>query len=476
MSRGITDRNRSRKTYSFYRARPAPTIPVVATAAGGSPVIKFTNITQMLAEDVTNITSGEFVFVASLRDFFFLEKDAVLGSANGVDQFAATPSGVWYRTGLGGQYWKNQTTWWIDSSSGSDENMGNLSGSALATHDELTRRLFSATKISDDYIINFKAGTAIVGGYAVDIEMEGGSVTYRGEPTISGSALGTITTIQPDVSYVSATLPTITSAGLTGTEELLYVNNTEFLGWRVEGSATRLAMTELVSGSVSDSIKTAQVPAWSPGLLSVRGHGYVRLEDLSFDVNDVMLDQGSFIEFSRSKLAGPTVMQGGKIMFDHCLLDGATSGSFIVSNHSNVCLSGSAIINAPEVLVGQHSTLEMGASCIYSGTVRTNSSRMVMSLGGTTGVALVDTQLDVGSDSIVDVKNVFSSGSLVADPIKVSGQNITIFYDDVNVPKADTIDINNGTMATAVWAGMPYSDLLRGTRIVSGALNNTWDE
>jgi hypothetical protein len=109
-----------------------------AAGGGGTTVADFAAVTAL---DDAAFAEGANVAVASVRDFFELDKTSTL-TVDGVTVLAtASGSGRWLRRSVPSLAWVSQTTWHINASTGDDENDGNTAGTALATHAELVRRI-----------------------------------------------------------------------------------------------------------------------------------------------------------------------------------------------------------------------------------------------------------------------------------------------------------------------------------------------
>lgn len=471
----IQDQNRSRKVYSFFRAAPVP-LPVT----GEADVLIFPNIGAMSAFDVTKLESGRLAFVKSVRDYFFIEKTVNSGSTDSIqDVQAAAFGGVWHRMGLGGGYWKNQRFWWIDAEIGNDENLG-ASDVPLRTLDELIRRLFGVTKIRSDYVVTLTSVTqSIVNTFGLDVEFDGGSITFQGAPRFSAS-IGTITALSGDVDYAGADVPGVYFGG-TGSvnNNLLYASGTAIgtnvLGWALDGDPGVVFTTPFTGAVGTDLYQAASPIINTPGVIS-RGRGSLILSGVRLGISGnphivVGGDESAPITFVLSSLESNLLeLAGGSLIFDRSRVR-STSGSINIHSQTRIFGSGSGFVTPRQQINIRDSFIEQGSAVFWNSDIIARSAQVILSVAGASGSALVSSSLEVQTDAIVDVRNLISTRSLEY-PIKITGQNCTVFYDTGQLPKADPVAVNNGHMQNFTWATLPWQDLMRNTRIISGTLSS----
>lgn len=473
----INDQNRSRKVYSFFRAPPIP-LPVT----GEADVLIFPNIGAMSAFDATKLESGRLAFVKSVRDYFFIEKTVNSGSTDSVQDINASGfAGVWHRMGLGGGYWKNQRYWWIDSELGSDENLGAFDV-PLKTLDELVRRLFGVQKIRSDYFVTLTSVTqSIDNTLGLDVEFDGGSITFQGAPKFSAS-MGTIGSVVGDVNYAAARGPTIFFNG-TGstTNHLLYASasgGASIMGWALDGEAGAIFTTAFATGSPGDQIYQAASPKINtPGMMS-RGQGRLILSGCRVGVsgnNSILLggDQSAPITLIYSSLeSNAPEIAGGLVIFDRSRC-WSRSGSILVHNEARVYGSGSGFVTPRQQINLRDSHFEQGSFSFWNSSVQVRKSQVILSIPGASGSALMSSSLELQSDTQVDVRNLIASRTNgLPWPVLVTGQDVSLFFNDNLVPVTPSVAVNNGYMLNIAWSAMPYQDLLRNTKIVSGSLQS----
>lgn len=476
----IQDQNRSRKVYSFFRAAPVP-LPIV----GGDDMLFFPNIGQMSAYDVGTLECGKLAFVKSVRDYFFIEKFINSGSTDSIQSVVANGfGGVWHRMGLGGPYWKNQRTWYIDSEVGTDENLGAYDA-PLKTIDELVRRVFGVQKIRSDYVVTLTSVTqSIDNTFGLDLEFDGGSITFVGTPKFSAS-LGTISSVQGAVDYTAGTTPSIFFNGSGSMlEGFLYSRvglggDYDAVGWPLGGDAG-IMLTTAFSGTIGDQLFEASVPTINtPGIMS-RGQGRLILSGVRIGTSGnpgLVLggDSSAPITLVQASIrSNSPELAGGMITFDRSRVR-SQSGSILIHNETRVYGSGSGFITPRQQINLRDCHFEQGATVFVDSSLQVRKSQIILSTPGASGSALFSSSIEIQSDSQVDVRNLIASRTVGLTPILVTGQNISMFYNDVTLPKADNIAINNGTSQNYTWAQMPFFDMMRDTKIMSGALQSVLD-
>ena len=473
----IQDQNRSRKVYSFFRAAPVP-LPVT----GEADVLIFPNIGAMSAFDVSKLDSGRLAFVKSVRDYFFIEKLVNSGSTDSIQDVQANAfAGVWHRMGLGGGYWKNQRFWWIDSELGTDENLGAFDA-PLKTLDELVRRLFGVAKIRSDYTVTLMSVTqSIANTFGLDVEFDGGSITFQGAPKFSAS-IGTIGSVAGDVDYALNQGPTVFFNG-TGSvsNHLLYASasgGASVIGWAIDGEAGAVYTTAFATGSSGDQLYQAASPMINtPGFMS-RGQGRLILSGVRLGVSGntglvVGGDASAPITFILSSIESNAVdIAGGFITLDRSLVR-SRSGSIVVHNETRLYGTGSGFVTPRQQINIRDAHVEQGSCVFWNSALQVRKSQLIMSVVGASGSALMSSTLEVQSDAQVDVRNLIASRTAgLSWPLIVTGQDVSVFYNDSQIPKADNIAINNGFALNTPWSTMPYFDMMRNTKIVSGALQS----
>jgi hypothetical protein len=437
----------------------------------------------MSAYDVAgnNLESGRMAFVNSVRDYYFIERTVNSGSTDSIqDVQAPALAGVWHRMSLGGGYWKNQLFWWIDSESGNDENLG-AQDVPLKTLDELVRRLFGIEKIRSDYVVNLTSVTqSITNTFGLDIEFDGGSITFQGTPKFSAS-LGTITVKSGAVNYTQGTVPAV-YGGFVGSalEGPLYTSaggGYDFLGWPLDGESGAFYTTAF-TGTVGNQLYEASIPTINtPGIIS-RGLGRLILNDVRLGISGnsfigIAGEPGARITFINSTIGSNSPdFVGGLITFDKSRVR-SQLGSISVRGDAQIYGSGSGWVTPRQQINLRDCHLELASTVFCNSALQVRKSQIILGIAGASGSALMSSTLEVQSDSQVDVRNMIATRSLdLTGSVLVTGQDISIFYNEASLPKADNIIINNGVTANTTWATMPYQDLMRNTKIVSGALQS----
>ncbi len=489
----IRDQSRSRKTYSFFRTKPVISVDTETSTtiiSGDGDMLIFSGVANMSAYDASASDPGQLAFVQTLRDYFFFQSTVNSGSADTLTRVAATPSGRWYRMGLGGAYWKNQEEWYIDSEVGHDENLGS-SDKPIKTLDEIGRRFLNTEKLSGEYSVIITSVTQSVENLNdLNIVFEkGGSLVFTGVPKVS-SSLATLTFLSAAVNYTAGTAPAVFYTGSiigSPSQEYLYVSGTgisgfQFLGWALTGSSGVTYTTPFTQGRVGNSIYKALIPSFQTKNISVDGHGTVQFEDLrlgqEFEEFNIHANDHASVQFSRcdlkctaAKFVGGNIVLNNSRVFPH---PGANE-TVLIDDYSDLKSTNSGLVpNAVRGIINvKNSNVELGSSIFWNSDIVLKSSKMIMSTLALSGCALASSSVEVQSDCTVDVRNLIATASAgIPNPVKITGQNVTVFFDDNNQPKANNIAINNGTVTLMSWSSTPYQDLLRHTRVVSGSLQN----
>lgn len=445
----------------------------------------FPSIGAMIAYDVAanKLESGKMAFVKSVRDYFFIERTINSGSTDSFqDVLASGFAGVWHRMGLGGNYWKNQRFWWIDSERGNDENLGGGADVPLQSLDELVRRLFGIGKIRSDFVVTLMSVTrSIDNTYGLDLEFDGGSVTFLGTPLFSAS-LGTINGVSGAVDYNAGTSPSV-FGNFTGSmlEGFLYASGSgtgyDAIGWPLDGDVG-VFFTTAFTGAVGSQLFEASVPTINtPGIMS-RGQGRLILSGVRVGTSgntNVILggDPSAPISLIQASVrSNSPELAGGMITLDRSRVR-SQSGSILIHNETRVYGSGSGLVTPRQQINLRDCHFEQGAGIFANSAVQVRKSQVVLSITGASGSMLLSSTLEAQSDSQIDVRNLVASRTNgISWPVLVTGQDISIFFNDSSPPKANNVAINNGFMQNMTWAQMPYFDMLRNTKIVSGALQS----
>jgi len=137
--------NRSRAALaSAQRAKCPPTQNVCCPF----PSVRDTAALRTL--DNQHFTEGEIVYVESVRDYFGWTSE-VLTPREAVVVDSVGPSGGSYtRLEIPNYTWRLQTDWFVDGTSGNDENEGNAQNAPIKTWGELVRRLGEVYILDND--------------------------------------------------------------------------------------------------------------------------------------------------------------------------------------------------------------------------------------------------------------------------------------------------------------------------------------
>lgn len=177
-----------------------PPPPTPTCCADPVDTIVAASPSRLVDIDTTSTTDwpdGISVWVRSVEDFFILNRGPAL-VADGIT--VADPlvgGGQWRRRNVPSQTWLQQATWFINSATGDDENVGDVIGSPLATHRELERRAFGHGQLlrQDTTVEIAFPGLSTEGDrIKIDVKMElGTSLVYNGVADTPPIRSGTLT-------------------------------------------------------------------------------------------------------------------------------------------------------------------------------------------------------------------------------------------------------------------------------------------
>ncbi len=104
------------------------------------------------------LPNGTVAYVNSVKDYFMLDHASSKSTDSITTSATNSAVGRWLRLNIPHPDWQSQTTWYIDSSTGNDENTGAV-GSKLKTHAELFRRVGNEYVPSANITINITSTT-----------------------------------------------------------------------------------------------------------------------------------------------------------------------------------------------------------------------------------------------------------------------------------------------------------------------------
>jgi hypothetical protein len=196
--------------------------------------------------DATDLTDGTLVFVRTVRDFFRLQKPSTLVPDN-ITVVAASGGGNWLREMLSDASWLYQATWFLNSSTGDDENDGLTSATSLRTHTELERRWSSdrSKRLEQDTVVTITGNVDNARDAVIGMSPRAGfTLRYVGVPTVQRAATLTAATASNPAANIQQT---VTDAAIA--------NWAAHLGQRIElanGAVTGIGLavsaTEALTG------------------------------------------------------------------------------------------------------------------------------------------------------------------------------------------------------------------------------------
>lgn len=241
-------------------------------SAGGA--FSVPNIAALAAVDTVGMVDGAQIYVESVRSVFTLSSTA--GTPDNITIVDAYGSSkYWYRDVQRSLTWEYQTTWYIDSATGDDENSGATSLLPLATWAEFCRRVETVyvtmtvnvvAATGQSLIGTFKPGntTATLTVQGVPTVLASGATSTFVNPVPASNTRGTVTVTEINfATYVGkiariqasdALLPILTNAGAVGRG-----------GYWVDGLANTLP-TNGATVEVLDLVAVTTVQIFSNGL------------------------------------------------------------------------------------------------------------------------------------------------------------------------------------------------------------------
>jgi len=200
------------------------------------------NVLALTALDIGLYPNGSVISVSTLDDSFILKKTAA-DTADGITIVnTSTGIGRWFRQQTESKRWLNQSTWYVNASTGDDENDGLTSDEALASLAEFNRRIGTGTVPNFTFLTVETDLNEEVPGFGVTAYTFEGNykvgLFVQGDPTVLGT--GTLT----DVTAYDETM----SPGITGMIEDTNIP----VSWTASGFFSKLI--RLTSGSNSGAI------------------------------------------------------------------------------------------------------------------------------------------------------------------------------------------------------------------------------
>ena len=184
---------------AFYLANVTSIAP---TGSGGhSYIASYANVTAGLqlvsAAFLTSLNNGDKVYVTCFRDSFTWYTGRV-DVADGITIVNPTVnvglSGRFIRDGVPCPTWASQGTWYINATTGNDEDFGVSSGTALKTDAERQRRWGAGFTPSSAITVNYLTDLPITDIVSFDVTLNGYPLTIAGATTdIKNSTFASVT-------------------------------------------------------------------------------------------------------------------------------------------------------------------------------------------------------------------------------------------------------------------------------------------
>lgn len=319
-------------------------------SAGGA--FSVANVTALAAIDSVNMVDGAQIYVESVRSIFTLSSTA--GTPDGITIVAAYGSTkYWYRSEERALSWSSQTTWYINASTGSDENDGSTSLTALASWAEFRRRVDYLAVSMTVYIASDLA-EVITGTFSSKLPTN--ILTIEGVPTI----LATSTSVTTFVNPTGNNRGTVSAGGVdfslyvgkivraVGTSNLLPITSNSGAVGRGGFWASGFLNTKPVDGSVVEVLSlpavttvrifTAGVPTQVKylQLSSTSTNGYAVIDTGSINYGGTTIPHWVGCHFADNVVGNIPVT-----LFSGCLFTKATQLNFITTAAMNFFGGGS---------------------------------------------------------------------------------------------------------------------------------------
>ena len=160
----------------------------------GADQISVANLAALTAYVLPVPQQGITAWVRSLRTYFVLTTTAQTPAVDGITVVASSVAGLnWLRTITPPLSWSAIATWYVNATTGNDENPGNLSVVPLRTIEEWFRRL--PNLYLSDYTVNIATNLATFNGQRQEGFGAGSRVAFK---------FATTTTISGDVTLITS--------------------------------------------------------------------------------------------------------------------------------------------------------------------------------------------------------------------------------------------------------------------------------
>lgn len=262
-------------------------VPGFRILVGSTAQVSVSTFAELSQIKDSKMQTGAIAYVGSRKGVFVLDKSSPLSVMT--SSVAATKSGVgkWVRSIAPNSHWASQDLWFLDPVSGSDDNDGAASGSAIKTLEELTWRL-SFLYQGLPYLINVlndisgadkmcwnpimlprrEGSTTLGGGQRASVVFQGTQTTVR-TGTFTGASTSTTVSAQATITDTNAgdwnlerdKLFHVTSGGSSGTTGWIDEN----LGSGVcrVSSPGNTAGTGLAGGGFTGNYKIVELTKWN---------------------------------------------------------------------------------------------------------------------------------------------------------------------------------------------------------------------
>ena len=171
----------------------ARALEVLAEDAGSGGFSSVATIALLSALTTTGFTPGTIAFVESVQDYWSYAPTSVV-VPDGITVAPASGGGFWLRLDLASQLWMRQAVWFVNTTTGNDENPGTLLLPIMSMK-EFVRRTGQTFVLQNSVLVTI---TGLASGYAQTVVSNGtplGSLTLTIRGQLAASVSSTLTAV-----------------------------------------------------------------------------------------------------------------------------------------------------------------------------------------------------------------------------------------------------------------------------------------
>lgn len=193
------------------------------------------SISKLVSFDTSKVSNYARVYVETVKSYYTLIKSSAL-VADGIS--IVTPGsgpGQWIRDSATDGYWATQSIWYIDSTSGNDENSGTDSGHAIKTWAELVRRWGTWAELKQLTTVNILNDLLAADPMNCRIRLgTNGFLLVKGVRTVSASGTLNSRTNQNRASQIPGDITDTIQTWASKLGKLIYIPSTGASAWSLK--------------------------------------------------------------------------------------------------------------------------------------------------------------------------------------------------------------------------------------------------